>query len=335
MRPTIYTVAQKAGVSISTVSRVLNDSPLVKAGTKAKVLQAVEALGYQPSASARSLALNSTETIALIFPRVSGPFFSEIIQGAEVEARQYQYHLLIYSVHTPQDNEQLLRFLSAKVDGMILAASCVSNAYVRGLQRQHIPFVLLGQEKEGIVADSIMPDNRRGAYEVMTHLIEHHQYQRIAFVGRSPDLAHGHARYEGYGQALQRADLPLDATLVMGGDFDESSGYRAMTLLLGLSNPPQAVFFANDQMALGALAAAREKNVRVPDDVAIVGFDDIQAATYVQPPLTTVRQEIRQQGVLAVQRLLQRIGDPDLEAKTVVLPTQLVVRRSCGCGAPV
>ncbi|MBN1933421.1 MAG: LacI family DNA-binding transcriptional regulator [Anaerolineae bacterium] len=328
-------MAQKAGVSISTVSRVLNDSSLVKAGTKAKVLQTMEALGYQPSASARSLSLSSTETIALIFPRVSGPFFSEVIQGAEVEARQCQYHLLIYSVHTSQDHEHLLRFLSAKVDGMILAASCVSSAYVRKLEQQHIPFVLLGQEKEGIVADSIMPDNQQGAYDLMTHLIELHRYQRIAFVGQSQDTAHSHARYEGYCQALQRADLSLDATLVMCGDFDESSGYLAMAQLLELSEPPQAVFFANDQMALGALAAAREKNVRIPDDVAVVGFDDIQMATYVQPPLTTVRQEIRQQGVLTVQRLLERIGNPDLEARTVVLPTQLVVRRSCGCSVPV
>ena len=148
MRPTIYTVAEKAGVSIATVSRVLNGHPLVKAETRAKVLHAVEALGYQPRASARSLALNSTETIALIFPRVSGPFFSEIIQGAEVEARQYQYHLLIYSVHTPQDNERLLRFLSAKVDGLILPSSCVSDAYVRELQQQRIPFVLLGRGKQ-------------------------------------------------------------------------------------------------------------------------------------------------------------------------------------------
>jgi LacI family transcriptional regulator len=331
MRPTIYTVAQQAGVSISTVSRVLNNQSLVKAETKAKVLQAVEALGYQPSASARGLALNSTETIAIIFPRVSGPFFSEIIQGAEVEAQQYQYHLLLYSVYAQQGDERLLRFLSGKVDGMILTTSCVSDAYVRGLQRQRIPFVLLGQEKEGIVADTVMPDNRQGACEVMTHLVMHHRYQRIAFVGRTQDRAHSHARYEGYCQALQRADLPLDAALVVRGDFDEPSGYRAMAQLLDLPRPPQAVFFANDQMALGALAAAREKHVHVPDDVAIVGFDDIQMATYAQPSLTTVRQETRRQGALAIQRLLQRIDDPDVGAKTLVLPTHLVARRSCGC----
>lgn len=331
MRPTIYTVAQKAGVSIATVSRVLNDHPLVKTETRAKVLQAVEALEYRPSASARSLALNSTETIALIFPLVSGPFFSEIIQGAEVQARRYQYHLLIYSVHTPQDNEQLLRFLSAKVDGMILAASCVSDGYVRGLAQQHLPFVLLGRQKEGIVADSIVPDNRKGAYEVTTHLIECHRYQRIAFVGRTQDQAHSHARYEGYCQALQYADLPLDTALIVHGDFDESSGYKAMARLLSLPNPPQAVFFANDQMALGALAAAREKKIGVPDDLAVVGFDDIQAAAYVQPPLTTVRQEIRQQGTLAVQRLLQRIDNPDIKTEVRILPTRVVLRHSCGC----
>ena len=335
MRPTIYTVAQQAEVSIATVSRGLNNHPRVKAETRAKVLRAMEELGYQPSASARGLALHSTETIALIFPRVSGPFFSEIIQGAEAEARQHGYHLLIYSVHDRQGNAPLLRFLPAKVDGMVLTVNCVSAPFVQGLQRRGIPFVLLGQEKTGITADSISPDNQQGAYEIVTHLIRHHGYRRIAFVGRSPHQAHSLARYGGYCHALQAAGLPLDAALVMQGAFDESSGYRVMAHLLEWADPPQAVFFANDQMALGALAAAREKQVRVPDDVAVVGFDDIEAAAYVQPPLTTVRQDIRNQGVLAVQLLLQRLADPDTATETLVLPTQLVVRRSCGCGGSV
>lgn len=335
MRPTIYTVAHRAGVSISTVSRVLNGSSLVKEETRTQVLRTVEELGYQPSASARGLARNSTETIALIFSRVSGPFFSEIIQGAEIEARQYHYHLLIYSVQLPQDNEDLLRFLSAKVDGLILTSSAVSEVYLQELQRQRRPFVLLGPTKGGIAADSITPDNRQGAYEVVNHLIQVHHLGRIAFVGRFPELARSQARYEGYCRALSDAGLPLDPALVLDGDFDEPSGHRAMVHLLESPAPPQAVFFVNDQMALGALAAAHEKNVRIPHDVAVVGFDDIQAAAYVQPPVTTVRQEIRRQGELAVQWLLARIEDPDREARTAVLPTQLVVRRSCGCGTPV
>jgi LacI family transcriptional regulator, galactose operon repressor len=195
--------------------------------------------------------------------------------------------------------------------------------------------VLLGREKEGVTADSIMPDNQQGAYEIVTHLIQHHGYRRIAFVGRSPDQVHSLVRYEGYCRALQAAGLPVEDALVTHGEFDESSGYRVMAHLLEWTDPPQAVFFANDQMALGALAAAREKRVRVPDDVAVAGFDDIEAAAYVQPPLTTVRQDIRNQGVLAVQLLLQRLADPDTATEMLVLPTRLVVRRSCGCGGSV
>jgi LacI family transcriptional regulator len=333
MRPTIYTVAQQAGVSTATVSRVLNNSPRVKGETRAKVLNAMEELGYQPSASARGLALSSTETIALIFPQVSGPFFSEVIQGAEAEAHQHHYHLLIYGVRDIQGNDQLLRFLSSKVDGMILATRWVNEAYVSSLQRRRMPFVLLGQEIDGIVADSIRPSNRNGACQVMTHLIQHHGYRRIAFVGSGQDQAHSRARYGGYCQALQATGLQEDASLIVQGEFDEASGYRAMTHLLDLAAPPQAVFFANDQMAIGALAAAREKQVRVPDDIAIAGFDDIEAAAYVQPPLTTVRQAIREQGELAVQLLLQRMEHPDARAETLVLPTELVIRRSCGCSA--
>ena len=331
MRPTIYTVAQRAGVSTATVSRVLNNSPQVKDETRAKVLNALEELGYQPSASARGLALSSTETIALIFPQVSGPFFSEIIQGAEAEAHQHHYHLLIYGVHDREGSDQLLRFLSSKVDGLILTTSWVNQRYVKGLMQQRVPFVLLGQEMDGVVADCIRPSNRNGAYQVVTHLIQHHGYQRIAFVGSSQNMAHSRARYRGYCQALQAASLQKDASLIAHGEFDEASGYRAMTQLLDLAAPPQAVFFANDQMAIGALAAARERQVRVPDDIAIAGFDDIEAAAYAQPPLTTVRQAIRKQGELAVQLLLQRMAHPDARAETLVLPTELVIRRSCGC----
>jgi LacI family transcriptional regulator len=334
MRPTIYAVAKRAGVSIATVSRVLNDSPKPTAETRAKVLQAVRELGYQPSAAARCLAGNATETIALIFPQISGPFYSEIIQGAEAQAHQYHYHLLIYGVRDRLGSDSLLRFLSTKVDGMILSTSCASDTYIRGLQRQRIPFVLLGQEKSGIVADSLRPNNQQGAVDVVTHLIEHHHYLRIAFAGRSEEQTHSLARYEGYCQALRDAALPYDADLVVPGAFVESSGYRAMNQLLDLADPPQAVFFANDQMALGALAAAHERQVRIPKDVAIVGFDDINAAAYVQPPLTTVRQDIREQGVLAVQLLLQRVDEPEADPQTLILPTQLVVRRSCGCSVP-
>ena len=332
MRPTIYTVAEKAGVSIATVSRVLNNSAKTTEETRAKVLKAVQELGYQPRAAARCLARNTTETIALVFPDISGPFFSEIIRGIEIEAHRHRYHLLVYGLHGDGKDDPLLPFPSTRVDGMILGSHC-DRAHIRSLHRQGIPLVLLCDQVDGIVADSIQPNSYDGAYEAVSHLIQH-GYQRIAFIGRCATSRKGNARFNAYRRALQDHSWPSDSQWVMDGDYSERSGQRAMGELLELPQPPRAVFAANDQMAIGALDAVRNRGLRVPADVAIIGFDDIPAAAYVQPSLTTIRRDIRESGELAVQLLVRRINDPEAKAENVVLPTQLVVRRSCGCSVP-
>jgi len=332
-RPTIYTVAEQAGVSIATVSRVLNNSPKLTEETKAKVLKAMKALEYQPSASARCLARNVTETIALVSPDISGPFFSELIRGIETEACRHHYHLLIYGVHSGRDDDQLLPFLSTKVDGMILGSYC-DEAYIRNLHQQRVPFILLIREVEGIAADSIHPDSFDGAYQAVTHLIQH-GYRQVAFISGPVNSKHSNARFDGYRQALHDHNWLWDPNQVVHGDYTEPSGRRVMEELLSLAKPPRAVFAANDQMAVGALDAVHNRGLRVPDDVAIVGFDDIPAAAYVHPSLTTVRRDIRESGELAVQLLMRRIEDPEAKVENIVLPTQLVVRRSCGCSVSV
>jgi LacI family transcriptional regulator len=332
MRPTIYTVAQRAGVSISTVSRVLNDYPLVKAETRAKVLQAVEALGYQPNASARSLAANTTGTIAVVFPKLSGPFFSALIHGAEIAASESGYHLLIYGASGAAlgaDN-RTLGILTTKVDGLVLASSGVSRCYIRDLQRQNLPVVVLGEGPSGAPVDSIQPDNLRGAAKIVTHLIEH-GYRRIALIKGPAARTHASDREQGYRKALGDHGLPCYAELVIAGAFDENSGYTAMQRLLQQDPVPDAVFAANDQMAIGALAAIHESGLRVPEDIALVGFDDIETARYTHPPLTTVHQDLLGQGRLAVNMLLGRINGAQSAVETKVLPAELVVRRSCGC----
>jgi LacI family transcriptional regulator len=334
MRPTIYTVAQRAGVSISTVSRVLNNQPLVKAETRAKVLQAMEALGYQPNASARGLAANRTGTIAVVFPKLSGPFFSALIHGAEIAASESGYHLLIYGAAGAAlgaDN-QTLGMLTTKVDGLVLASSGVSRCYIRDLQRQNLPVVVLGEEPSGsdTPVDSIQPDNVGGAEKIVTHLIEH-GYRRIALIKGPAARTHASDRERGYRKALQEHGLPWYADLVISGAFDENSGYAAMSRLLQQDPIPDAVFAANDQMAIGAMAAIHKGGLRVPEDIALVGFDDIVTAQYMRPPLTTVHQDLLGQGQLAVNLLLARINgaEPAVEAK--ILPAVLVIRRSCGC----
>lgn len=335
MRPTIRTVAARAGVSIATVSRFLNGSVHINAETEARVRKAIDDLGYLPNAAARGLATNTTMTIALIFPKLSGPFFSELIRGAETEASAAGYHLLIYSVtgSTAEDEAPTLGSLTTKVDGLILASRGVPQNDVRDLQRQGTPIVLLGEEPGEIAGDSIRPDNAGGAVQMVTHLLEH-GYRRIAFIQGPETQTHAQERLRGYCDALHACGLPCAPELIVSGAFDEHSGYAAMQQLLHLRPRPEAVFAANDQMAIGAMAAIYESGLRIPEDVALAGFDDIEPARYLRPPLTTVHQDMTRQGQLAVQMLLARIQGSEAPPETRVLPTELVIRRSCGCNAP-
>ncbi|MDF1513124.1 MAG: LacI family DNA-binding transcriptional regulator [Anaerolineae bacterium] len=336
MRPTIYTVAEKAGVSIATVSRVLNGTARVNEETCAKVHRVMDALGYQPNASARGLAANTTSTIAVVFPKLSGPFFSELIQGAEIAARDNEYHLLIYGASGERlgaDN-QTLGMLTTKVDGLILASSGISRCYLRDLQRQNLPVVVLGEDPSDIPADSIQPDNIGGAEKIVNHLIGH-GYRRIAMIKGPATRTHANDREQGYRKALHDHNLSCYPELVIDGSFDESSGYAGMQQLLKLDPMPDAVFTASDQMAIGAMAAIHESGLRVPGDIALVGFDDIETARYMNPPLTTVHQDMLGQGELAVHMLLARIKGMETDIETKILPTTLVIRRSCGCAAPV
>ena len=331
MRSTIYTVADKADVSIATVSRVLNNKPSVKEETRAKVLKVMEELKYQPSVSPRERALNKTEIMALVFPDISGPFYSEVIRGVTSEANQYGYSLLIYGTHhTSGGNAQFLRLLPTKVDGLILMARSVEDKYIFHLHERRIPFVLLDCEVEGIQVDSILVDNFDGAYKAVEHLIQH-GYSQIAFISGPADSPDSNIRFDAYRQVLQDHGMPLLPRLVEQGDFLQPGGYHAMSHLLDRLTSPIAVFVANDEMAIGAFEAVRGRGLVIPDDVVIIGFDDIQMAPYTQPPLTTVKQPIHELGVLAVRKLLQRIDDPEIETETIVQPTRLIIRRSCGC----
>ena len=332
MRPTIYTVAKKAGVSIATVSRVLNGTARVSEQTRTRVHHAMDELGYQPNASARGLAANTTSTIALVFPKLSGPFFSELIRGAEIAASESGSNLLIYgaSGETLGADNQTLGMLTTKADGLILASSGVSRCYLRDLQRQNLPVVVLGEEPSDTPVDSIQPDNVGGAEEIVSHLIEH-GYRRIAMIRGPETRTHASDREYGYRKALQDHGLPCCSELLIAGAFSENSGYTGMQHLLQQNPIPDAVFAASDQIAIGALAAIHESGLRVPEDIALVGFDDIETARYTHPPLTTVHQDMLGQGQLAVHMLLDRINGAESAIETKILPATLVIRRSCGC----
>ncbi|MFZ6029827.1 MAG: LacI family DNA-binding transcriptional regulator [Chloroflexota bacterium] len=332
MKPTIYTIAAKAGVSIATVSRALNNGPRISEETRQRILQIARELGYQPSASARSLALNRTEALALILPQISGPYYSEFIRGAESVTRAHHYHLLIYSSFDVDQEDALLRFLPTRTDGIIVGTYASQNAYIRRLYDRKFPFLLLGHPApEGCTISTVRPDNEAGAYRLTRHLIERHGFRQIAFICGPDYRTHSRERQDGYRRALLESGLPLLPQYVAEGDFSEASGYAAAQQLLDLRDAPQAIFAGNDQMAIGVLAAINQCGLRVPEDLAVVGFDDIPAARYLQPSLTTVDLEIFDQGVKAIDLLLAHICDPAAPVQEIVIPTTLVVRRSCGC----
>lgn len=328
MKPTIYSIAAQAGVSIATVSRAFNGSPRISQATRERILRIAREMGYQPSAPARSLALSTTETLALIFPQISGPYFSEFINGAESAAREHNYHLLVYSSPDAGQDDPLLRLLPARTDGIILATRYSRPDYIYELHQRRFPFVLLSRETPGLLTNRLQPDNEDGALAVTRHLIETHGCRRVALISGPADQPHSSERLQGYRRALAEAGL---AEQVAAGNFDEASGYAAALRLLDARPAPQAVFAANDQMAVGAVAAARERGLRVPEDLAVAGFDDIPTARYVQPALTTVNLSIYGQGQQAVRLLLEQIAQPDLPPRVIRIPTRLVVRRSCGC----
>jgi LacI family transcriptional regulator len=330
MHSTVYTVAEKAGVSIATVSRVINNSSKVHPRTRDKVMKVIEELDYHPNLSAQGLALNITEIIALIFPDISGPFYSEVIRGVEKEASQNDYNLLIYGTHGKESNPRFLRRLPGRVDGLILMTRSVDDQYIFELSRRRIPFVLLDREIDSVEADCILANNIEAADQATEHLIQHN-CRRIAFISGPVGSPDSNARFNGYQQALEKHGLPISASLVESGDFRQPSGYKAMNRLLDQKNPPDAVFAANDEMAIGAIEAIRSRGLTTPEDVAVVGFDDIQLASYVQPSLTTVCQPMQQFGALAVRQLLRRIDDPSASPETIILSTQLIIRQSCGC----
>lgn len=331
MKPTIYTIAETAGVSIATVSRAFNNSTRISDATRERILQIARDLGYQPNASARSLVMNATQTLALVFPQVSGPYFSEFIRGAETVARQHQYHLLVYSSADAGGDDPLLRLLSTRTDGMVLATRTSRTTYIQQLHQRRFPFLLLGGGISGLETSGIQPENGRGALLLTRHLIDRHGCRRIAFICGQQDQPHSAERLEGYRQALEERGIGWQAELVAPGSFDEASGYAAAQMLFNLPEPPSAIIAANDQMAVGAMSAAGERGMRIPQDVAVVGFDDIPTARYLQPPLTTVSLSIYDQGAWAVDLLLERIADPDQPARVIPIPATLVVRRSCGC----
>ncbi len=331
---TIRDVAREAGVSVATVSRVLNASGPVKEETRQRVWEVASSLKYVPNQAARSLITRRTLTLGVVLPDLHGEFFSEVIRGIDQEAQRCGHHLLVSGSHNHRDEiEAALRAMHHRVDGLVLMSPDLEAETVRSSLPAELPVVLLNCPVNGAAVDAINIDNFGGAQAMVRHLAGLGR-RRIAFI-RGPEGNHDAAeRLRGFRAGMVEVGLAGVAEAQRGGglleaagDFREEGGYRAARELLGAATRPDAIFAANDAMAVGALSALRREGVRVPAQVAVAGFDDIPMAAYTTPPLTSVRVPIAELGRKAVERLVAPTRGPPLRA---VLRTRLVVRSSCG-----
>ncbi|MEU4036755.1 LacI family DNA-binding transcriptional regulator [Streptomyces collinus] len=335
--PTMADVARSAGVSVATVSHVLNGTRPVLPHTRQAVLDAVDALGYTPNTLARSLVTSRTRSIGLAVSAISNPYFTEILQGVEAAALEAGYSLLIADPHDdPVHERKVVQLLhERRVDGMIVTPSADPHALVDYLARHAVPTVFLDrvlQADEGAAGgpDQVCAEN----VEPMARLVGHLTalgHQRIGLVAGLPGLSTTTERITGYRQALASAGLPHDDDLVVSGNSESSGAERATAALLARPEPPTALVTANNAMTIGALRALRRQGLAVPDDIALCCFDDFAWADLFSPRLTAVAQPSRDIGAQAVQVLLDRLATPGRPARTVRLPCAFVHRTSCGC----
>ena len=325
-------VAELAGVSASTVSHVLNGTRKVSEDTRERVRLAIEELGYEPNLLAKSLKVSRTFTIGLLISDIQNPFFTSVIRGAEDVALSRGYHLFLCNTdEDPNREDEYVRELSKKrVDGLIVASSASRRNHTLQLRLEDVPFVFMDREVEGIEADTVSVDNRLGMRLIAEHLTQL-GHERVGMVSGPLEKSSGHERYHGLRDALADLGLPLHDSLVRFGDFRVSGGREAAEELLRLPEPPTALVVSNNQMTLGALLAVRELGLRVPDEVSVVSFDDMEWAPLANPPLTALAQPTYEMGATAARMLLDKIekkatGSPS----KLFMEPELVVRESTG-----
>ncbi|MFW5973607.1 MAG: LacI family DNA-binding transcriptional regulator [Bacteroidota bacterium] len=330
MIPTIKQVALEAGVSVATVSRVMNDSGPVRESTRQRILEVARALNYVPNSAARSLIMARTSTLGILLPDLYGEFFSEVIRGIDTTAQEHGYHILVSGAHSDEEEiEATLKVMHGRVDGLIVMAP---DTRVRSL-RQNLPYrlpvVLLNCEVDGHPFPLVNIDNRAGARSMVRHL-RSLGHRRIAVVSGGPDNYDSKERLAGYREVMEEGGS-YNPAYEFEGDFSEASGYRLARRIMEQEPPPTAIFAFNDSMAIGVMSALQEAGIRIPDYVSVAGFDDIPMSRYLTPPLSSVHVPISDLGARAMSCLIDSVHQRScLEPVRQTLPTRLVLRRSTG-----
>lgn len=327
---TMKDVARLAGVSTSTVSHVINDNRFVSEAVRKKVLQAVEQLNYSPSALARSLKVNQTRTIGMLVTATTNPFFAEVVRGVERSCYERNYSLILCNTEgsAARMSDSVDTLLQKRVDGLLIMSTENNRIPAEVLRRYpSLPVVML-DSAPSLICNDIIQDNAVLGGEIATNYLISKGYTRIACITGPKEQKPSLGRLDGFFQAMNRAGLPIPGDYVIHSNFEFSGGLTAMERFLDLDVPPHAVFTANDAMAVGVYNALNQAGLRVGKDVAVVGYDDIELARYLSPPLTTIHQPKDELGKLAVETLLHRLKYPNDEPKILTLTPELVERHS-------
>lgn len=333
MSTTLEEIAKHAGVSRSTVSRVMNDHPNVDQETRARVRSVAESLNYQPNVAARSLAAGRTHILGLVIPMgvsalFSDPYFPLLIQGIASACNANEHSVMLWLAEPEYERRMIRQVLQGGlIDGVILASALMDDPMLEALRKRGLPFILVGRHPTDNEVSYVDVDNVNSAREMVAYLLRL-GHKRVATIAGPNNMIAGADRLQGYLLALRNRGVASDPALIVEADFTEEGGYIAMQRLV--PHAPDAVFVASDAMAVGALRALREAGLRVPEDIALAGFDDIPFAARADPPLTTVRQPIQRMGTLAAETLIDLISHPQPQPRRIVLPTELLIRESSG-----
>jgi LacI family transcriptional regulator len=327
-------IAKLAGVSRSTVSRVVNSSPNVDAATRKRVEKIIETTGYHPNLAARSLVSQRTNIIGLVIPKTTesfftDPYFPQLTQGVAFACNDHHLTLALFLVGNEEDEEEITPRITRRgmLDGILVQSSEKMDRLFKRLLSSSMPYLALGRPQEEEAVNYIDVDNVRGAKQATNHLLGL-GYQRIGMIAGSSDSSAAIDRTEGFRQAMSKAHRKIDPGFIAEGDFSEISGYEAMKKIL--PSKPDAIFSHSDIMALGAMRAVQEVGLKVPEDIAFVGYDDLPLASVSSTKLTTIRQPITHFGIKAVEMLIDMIENGTKVTNRMILGTELVIRDTCG-----
>ncbi|MCM2675319.1 catabolite control protein A [Alkalicoccobacillus plakortidis] len=330
MNTTIYDVAREAGVSMATVSRVVNGNPNVKPTTRKKVLEAIEQLGYRPNAVARGLASKRTTTVGVIIPDISSIFFSELARGIEDIATMYKYNIILCNSDQNKEKEIHLinTLLEKQVDGIVYMGGEITEEHAVQFKRSPVPIVLaatLDQEKN---FPSVNIDYKQAAEDAVTTLIEKGHSKIGMLSGSLDDPINGFQKFAGYRSALEKKNIEFDENLIVLGDYTYDSGIEAMETFTEMKEMPTAIFASSDEMALGVIHGAQDKGYNVPEDFDVIGFDNTRLSVMVRPTLTTVVQPMYDIGAVSMRLLTKFMNKEDVADHTVQLPHRIEFRQS-------